>query len=229
MNDKSGYIRRIGPALSWRLAVDVFFRLVTRVTQQDAEFSRIIAVDELGQDDEKDVTVSADPAACAVLAARLGLEALDRFEARVHLTGLRGGSVAADVAFEADVVQLCVVTLDPVSATVGETFDLVFEPAENGHGHDAVDARVEVEVTLEDAEPPEPMHGRRFDIGMYLAEYLALAIDPYPRKAGITLQEIPEFETVLPPESGGKAPADEETENPFSVLRQLTDTTSRNS
>lgn len=203
------------------------------MTQQDAEFSRIIAVDELGEEDERDVAVSADAAERAALAARLGLVSLDRFEARVHVTGLPAGAVAVHVAFEADVVQTCVVTLDPVAGAVAETFDLVFEPVDAGAGRAAPDGaaadRAEVEVMPDDEEPPEPMIGRRFDIGVHLAEYLALAIDPYPRKEGISLEEMPEFEAVLAPESGGKDPANADTESPFSVLRRLTDTTSRNS
>ena len=83
---------------------------------------------------------------------------------------------------EADVVQSCVVTLEPVAATV-------VEPSSTGCSarkcpSEALD---EVEIDAE-AELPEPVVDGRLDLGEILAQELSLALDPYPRSPEADLQ-----------------------------------------
>jgi uncharacterized metal-binding protein YceD (DUF177 family) len=173
----------------------------------EPEFSRPIHVAEL---EARAVTLEleADSEERRALAGRLSLLALERLTATAELEPLGdGGRVRARVNFVADVVQSCVVTLDPVPAHIEESFGLVFAPeaeipAERG----------EVELDLDGEEPPEPLHEGRFDLGEAVAEHLALALDPYPRKEGAAVGEA----------YGEKAPeGDDKDENPFAVLTRL--------
>jgi len=121
--------------------------------------------------------IAADAAERAALALRFGLVALDRLEAEVRIERLRGGLVRLSAALAADVVQSCVVSLDPVASHVAEAFVLLYGSGETGR-----------EVVLDGAaETVEPLDGDRIDIGEAVAQQLSLALDPFPRAAGASL------------------------------------------
>ena len=77
-------------------------------------------------------------------------------------------------------MQSCVVTLEPVPADIDETFTLFYtdETAPAGHS---------VDLPMEDEAWPEPIVGGAIDIGEAVAQQLAVALDPYPRAPGATL------------------------------------------
>lgn len=125
--------------------------------------------------------ISADAPERAALAERFSLLSLDRLEAEVGIERLRGGLVRLEATLSADVVQSCVVTLEPVANRVEEEFVLLF-----GAGDDAR------EVVLDgEAETVEPLQGDRLDIGEIVAQQLSLALDPFPRAADATLDPPP--------------------------------------
>jgi hypothetical protein len=135
------------------------------------ELSRLIAVDRL----PPEYAVQASPPECAALAARLQIEAVESLVC--HFTLRRQGSViTAEGILEADVVQTCVVSLDPVGQRVEDRFTIRFVP----------DGR---EPTDDDPEAPDeiPYQGAIIDLGEAATEQLALALDPYPRLPGAEL------------------------------------------
>ena len=142
----------------------------------------------------------------AMLCRALGLEALDRLEADATLRpGALAGSLRLSAEWSADVVQACILTLDPVASRLADRFELVFAPAAAAPS----DAEpVAFDVDAED--PPEPLPADAVDVGAALVEQLALALDPYPRKIGA------EF-----PSAYVSAEADGITESPFSKLRHI--------
>jgi uncharacterized metal-binding protein YceD (DUF177 family) len=83
-------------------------------------------------------------------------------------------------SFEAEVVQSCVVTLDPVPARLVESFSALF--GEGGPGMAAL-------VDAEEEDEPEPIEGGAIDLGETVAQHLSLALDPYPRKPGASLPD----------------------------------------
>jgi uncharacterized metal-binding protein YceD (DUF177 family) len=115
--------------------------------------------------------IAAGPAERAALAARFGLLALDRLEAEIRLRPIARG-VRLEAEFEAEVVQECVVTLEPVANRVGERFTLVFGEAPAGADEDNV---------------VEPIEGETLDLGETVAQQLSLALDPYPRAPGAAI------------------------------------------
>ncbi len=186
----------------------------------EPEFSRPVAVDRLGESGLA-LELVASAAERAALARHLGLLALEQLSGRAAIDRVDGGPVVRlRVAWTADVVQSCVVTLDPVPARLDEAFEQRFVPpaAKAGPARE-----VFVDVGEEAEEPPEPLIGGRIDIGAALAEQLALALDPYPRKPGAALTELADGPPV---EGGGMAASHERSKSsrsgpgPFSALER---------
>ena len=120
--------------------------------------------------------VRATPAERTALAERFGLLALDHLEAEVRLERLAGGLLRLSAALKADVVQACVITLEPVRDSIDEPFTVLYRA-----GADAGETAVVLNGT---AELVEPLPGDILDIGEAVAQQLSLALDPYPRSAG---------------------------------------------
>lgn len=161
------------------------------------ELSRPFAVDRLGATGAEERIV-ASPAERAAVAKRLDLVALDRLEAQLSLR-LAAGATLLKVTgrIEADVVQSCVVTLEPVPATLSLPVDITFaltraDPAE------------EAEESV-DPDAPEPLPPGGLDLGEEVVQMLSLGLDPYPRAPGASLPDG----------------AVDEPEHPFAELRNL--------
>lgn len=136
------------------------------------EFSHLISADQIGVQ-ETVREIAANPAERARLAERFGLVSLDRLTASLSLRRRRG-LVEVSGQFEADLVQACVVTLEPVPAHLVESFTVAFGPAASSAGGEVV-------VSVEAEDPPEEIVDGRIDLGEAVAQQLAVAIDPYPR------------------------------------------------
>lgn len=140
--------------------------------------------------------LSPDAEVRAAIARSLGLLDLPSFEAALSVKPAgRGWRLQGRV--QAQAVQQCGVTLEPLPVTVDETFaiDLVEEAGE---------PEAEVEVTL-DEDGPDVIEDGAIDLGLYAVEQLALALDPFPRKPGAVFEP----------------PAQPAEESPFAVLRQF--------
>ena len=149
------------------------------------EFSRIERLDTIGGD-ERVVSIVADEAERAALAARFGLVAIERLEARL---AIRRGSAGIDVhgTVAAAVVQACSVTGDPLPATIDEPVALRFVELAAAGDEIALD-----EVELDgDALDIVEIEGGGIDLGEAAAETMALALDPFPRspRAAAVLKE----------------------------------------
>lgn len=157
------------------------------------EFARPLSLAQVGERELRQ-TVTAEPAELRALAKRLGLLELRRLEGDLALRRLRGGRVLRVAGrLAAEVVQACVVTLEPVPATIeGEVAeDLALVPPEAGEGGELV-----IDPTAEDEpEPPGPElldDAGVLDLGELLVQLLAERLDPYPRSPGATLEDLPE-------------------------------------
>lgn len=140
-----------------------------------SEFPRPIDIDRLPSGETLH-EIEATAAERAALAQRFSLLGLDRLEAQVRLTRLAGGLVRLGAEFSAEVVQECVVTLEPVASQVAENFTLLYGQAQAAAS----------EVTLSgESELVEPIVDGIVDIGEAVAQQLSLAIDPFPRAPGV--------------------------------------------
>ncbi len=145
-----------------------------------AIFSRKMRVSAAGVLERR---IEASAAECAALAAAFGLPAVLKLAGEFVLTPEAGGVFAATVRLAARVRQVCVVTLEEFEAELREEEELRFVPAW------AVKEGAEVELDFETLEGPDEIiyGGEVIDLGAALAEQLALALDPYPRKPGAAL------------------------------------------
>lgn len=134
------------------------------------EFSRPERVDTIGERD-RSVTVEANAAERAALAARFGLIAIDRLHADFAIRREASG-ISARGRVTAAVVQACSVTGDPLPIKIDETAALRFVA-------ESPDAE-EVELDSE-ALDTIPYEGGAIDLGEAAAETMALALDPFPR------------------------------------------------
>ncbi len=165
------------------------------------EFHRPVTVARLRPEGDA-IAIEAGPAEREAVRARLGLEGLDRLSAELILQPLGGGLVSARGSLRAEVRQVCVVTLEPFSATLTAPVQLMFRRTEPGQ------EMAEVVLDLE-AEDEVLYTGSEIDVGEAVVETLALALDPWPRRPGATFAWSNEGE------------AEEERQSPFTLLMRL--------
>jgi uncharacterized metal-binding protein YceD (DUF177 family) len=173
-----------------------------RTSPDQPELSRPVAVDKIsaGGADEK---IVADKDERALLAERFGLIELPKLEAQLTVRPTRGGRMfEVKGAMQADVVQRCVVTLEPLPARIEQEIKVLYAAPE------FLEAEGVHEVDME-AEDVEPIADGIIDLGELLAQSLGIALDPYPRKPGVAYVE----------KEYGEG---EETANPFAKLSLLT-------
>jgi uncharacterized metal-binding protein YceD (DUF177 family) len=132
---------------------------------------------------------------------------MDSLNDSFTLKRVRRDLVRVKGRLSAELVQACVVTLDPVPARIDERFEVDFV-------EDAQPAVADLELDVEGAEAPEPAPDGRIDLGELAAEQLGLAIDPYPRKADAAVPAEWTTETAAEPTPVARP-------NPFAELEKL--------
>jgi hypothetical protein len=155
----------------------------------------------------REIEVKATEAQRAAIADRLDISALDKLEAKLRLTRFRGG-LRIEGRLEAITEQPCVVTFEPVKQAMDEEVERVFLPASEQPAVSVT--HPEVYIDLEADELPDYFEGHEVDLSEALVETVALALDPYPRAEGVTVEDLGLGE-------------DEADESPFSSLKSLID------
>jgi uncharacterized metal-binding protein YceD (DUF177 family) len=190
------------------------------------EFSRSVQVEGLGANGAT-IALKADAGECTAVANRLDLQEVKNLQAEATLRRTAVGLVRLNVEFSANVIQSCVVTLDPVPGRVADRFTLLCE-GEQKQGRDDDGGDVYVDPFGED--PVEVLTDGCLDIGELLIQHLSLALNPYPHADGVEEGVVMEdargegaFDIVSTAGSGLKPAheAEPERENPFAVLAQM--------
>jgi uncharacterized metal-binding protein YceD (DUF177 family) len=147
------------------------------------------------------VAIDADEKQRKALAAEHGLLSVERFHAELLVAPWKRNGVKVSGHVEADITQECVVTLEPLTATISEEVDSLFLPADSKLGRLGFGEGGEVHVDAEGPDSPETFTGDTIDIGALAEEFFALAIDPYPRKPGAALASEDEGQDLQQAES----------------------------
>lgn len=155
----------------------------------------------------RDLDVSPDAEALVALAGLLKLSAVETFHASLTAAKLRG-AIRVQGRLTARIVQPSVVTFAPVTQDIDEPVDRLFVQGPDRPHNPAPGA--EIFVDLEDDDFPDQVDGNEVDLSALLIETLALAIEPYPRLPGESLESL------------GVEPADK-PDGPFAGLKALTD------
>ncbi|HSI39640.1 MAG TPA: DUF177 domain-containing protein [Xanthobacteraceae bacterium] len=137
------------------------------------------------------------------LARALDIVALPALAADVTLVPDRAGGVAVTGRVSATVRQACVVSLEPFDAPVAEDIELHLVPEDK-----LPEPQPGEDIDVGAQELPDPLVDGVVDLGAVVAEFLALGIDPYPRRPGVQF--------VPPPAGGGP-----EAVSPFATLARL--------
>ena len=164
--------------------------------------SKIVDVDRM-PDRGLDLTIKADAAACAALAAANDLSALKNFEARVQVVKRGRSGVNVTGTVEADITQICVVSLEPFETHVSEPIDVDYEAERPAARAGLADA-----FTPSERDPPEAIVDGRIDVGALAGEFLTLSLDPYPKKPGVAFADA-------------AFPAEAPDPSPFAALGRL--------
>jgi uncharacterized metal-binding protein YceD (DUF177 family) len=142
------------------------------VTKPQPELSRVIEVSRIPPTGCTE-TIIADPSECSLVARRLDLPAVHSLKAELALSRWRGDGVKVTGRFDAEVEQICVVTLDQFRANVSDTIERYFLTT-TGSGEEEADI--------------DSFEGDLLELGEIVVESLSLALDPYPRKPGVQFQ-----------------------------------------
>lgn len=167
--------------------------------------SRPFPLRRLGAD-PIELRIDATPEECAAIARAFDLPRLATLSGRFRLVPMRGDRIDLHLDLEAKVTRLCVVSLEEFDQTVRERAAVVMVP----EGGDSAPGD-EAEFLDPDMPDEVPIAGESIDLGALLAEQLALALDPYPRRPGATPPA---------PHSIGEAEAPVRS-NPFAALAEL--------
>ncbi len=150
------------------------------------------------------LTLEPDEGERAAIAKQLRLRSLPAFSAKVTVKPWLDG-VEITGGFKAVVEQVCGVSLDPFEQPVDGEIQVRAVPA--GSEHAGAPEGGELELDLEAPDPPDVLENDVVDVAGYIVEHLALELDPFPRKPGVTFDyQAPEEET-----------------SPFAALKKLTE------
>ncbi|HEY1261325.1 MAG TPA: DUF177 domain-containing protein [Stellaceae bacterium] len=152
------------------------------------EFCRLVLLGRIGPDGFRQA-IEATAEERDRLARRFGLISLDRLAATVALKRASGATIALEAAFEAEFVQECVVSLEPVRDKVSQSFTLLYGPP------DEPAAEIELDA---DEVAYEPLCGDAIDIGEAVAQELSLTLPAFPRDPAAVLEET---QTAKPEEN----------------------------
>lgn len=154
----------------------------------------------------------------AALSNRLGLYALNSLKADLRLQRNPGNMVIHIMGkIMADVVQQCIVTLEPVSEHIEEEFESWFADQTqavsfNKAKRDRLSIKEKGEQPMmEEYDDPESIVDGRIDLGELVAQHLSLCLNPYPRAQGAWYEKGDDEVRQNDTENQGK--------NPFAALK----------
>jgi uncharacterized metal-binding protein YceD (DUF177 family) len=181
--------------------------------KEKSELERIVDLDRMGPSGAA-LDIVASDGERAALVRRFGFLGLPAFSARATVDRRPGGQVVVEGRLRGKIVQACILTLDPVTQELDETFRIVFKQGLA----DERDPQSGEAVISAQADAPEPLPGNMLDVGEIVAEQLSLAADPYPRRPGAKLED------VLPKHRhSSRASRAEQRRHPFAGLAALRD------
>ncbi|MDR3424829.1 MAG: DUF177 domain-containing protein [Alphaproteobacteria bacterium] len=144
------------------------------------EFSRPLSVARLPPQGAEE-RLEAKPTERKALAERFDLVDLRALKAQLNLTPEAQHAVIVTGIIEANYIQRCVVTLEPIETHLDLKIDVTFFPEQQREEGEILSPGDEIDDEV------EFYAGGKIDIGELVAQQLGVAIDPYPRKADATL------------------------------------------
>lgn len=172
---------------------------MTDKTPDPLPLRRMVAVADIPERG-LEIRFEANADECAAVAAWIDAPSVTSLTADYKLLR-RGSQVRLTGELRAVLTRICVVTLEPFETELREPVSMRFSE------HASLDGSGEVSAShdADEEDLPDPIVNGRIDIGAVTAEFLALGLDPYPRK----------------PEAGFAYVEETGKENPFAALAAL--------
>ena len=152
-------------------------------TNQDGTLRYPVSVQRLPQKGVS-VKIEADEKERAALRDFHELEDVRSFRADLQFVPWKKDGIRVRGAVKADIVQACVVTLEPIETSIDAEIDALYVPENSRLARLPVDENGELIISAEGPDVPETFSGDLLDAGAIAEEFFELAIDPYPRKEG---------------------------------------------
>lgn len=145
----------------------------------------------------QEVQVVATAEECLALAKDFGLPAIQSLSGVYQLSASAKGTHVTGLV-KASITQICVMTLEPFDSIIEEEVEVDFAESSGMPAEPPTD--------ISEYDPPDEIVNGQIDLGALTAEFLALGLDPYPRKPGIDFSY--------------RDPSDEK-DSPFAALSKL--------
>ena len=177
------------------------------MTVEISPFQEIYDLGDLGRG-TADLRITTSDDDRARIARWADVQAVETFAATMVLRKHAANSFSLDAELTADVVQDCVVTLEPVRSHIARHIhrELHLAPSLRHRS----DTTIALSQSAGEDDVPEEIDSLDYDLAGPLLEELVLALDPYPRAPGV--------EFAAPVEAGEP---ENKPESPFAVLKSL--------
>ncbi len=173
------------------------------------EMSRRVELAEVDKKPQK-LNIDATSEERSALAERLGVVALDALQAQVTVQSTMEHWYSVTGRLEAQVVQSCVRSLEPVPETIQVPVSMTLTTAPEMADDDEA-------VELSSGDDLERITGDSVDVGELLIQLLSVSLNPYPKREDASAPDMEGVQVFWDSEST----PDEPTHRPFANLAQL--------
>lgn len=157
-----------------------------------------------------ELRIEADAREREGLAKLWGIMGVETLSAELKIRRWKKDGIKVFGTVHAEVTQACVVTLEPVPQVIDEEVEETYVPEDSPLARMPANDAGEIVIDAAGPDLPQPFSGDRIDVGELVAEIVAMALDPYPRKADIAFEGHVESDA-----------ADDRKPSPFAVLKSL--------
>ena len=177
--------------------------MTNKTVRPEPEMSRPLRIEKISPNGVEEIILASERERKA-LAERFDLIDIKSLEAKLFVSPERAGlNFAVKGKVMAEVVQRCVVTLEPLPSTIEQNIHVHYSAPEFLVGGGATERDME-------EDDMEPIENGIIDLGELAAQHLGLGLDPYPRKPDLPPVEMEFGEPVV-------------ADNPFAKLVVLKD------
>ncbi len=173
---------------------------------EHSPLSRLLKVDEIK--DGASGLIEATRTEMGEIAGMLDLRGLEGLGMTYRLTRTGARRFRLKGALKGKVTQTCVVSLEPIESHLDVPVEAEFWPWEMIAAHEEGEVEHKSAAT---SDWPEPINDGKIDLGSIIYETLATALDPYPKKEGVSFAWS----------EGAETPGPKTKTSPFAALGAL--------
>ncbi len=173
----------------------------------DAPFSYLVKVGHISANPVR-IGLAASPDELKALAKFWNVVSVEYLKSELQVTRWKKDGIKIKGEVQAAITQSCVVSLEPVSSVINEQIEQIFVPEGSKLARMVTNEEGEIVLDPDGPDIPDQFTGDTIDVGVVVAEFAALAIDPYPRKPDVDFGGY-----------GQTTPEEDKKPSPFAVLK----------